>query len=376
MNTTRAYKCTVCNKIKNIQNDPIRAVPNSCTITLGCTGSLNLLDTQGKNVQDSQSDWVARGQNTSTITSVTSEPIALMSVSSNGALTLAVKMSDAEALNAESLNVKFEQRRTESVKFAQFTFMASASTNTISGKDNRGRNLRIDSAAVTDGRIRIKVNGVTREDFTVTPGQNASVQFTTAITLGSTVDIFVYFEKEVEERTLQFVPNWKLSVNSLAGAWGNVKWVFLPDKVTKAETKYWLFTATSTASMLPSSYARLVDIVRIETNNPTTTAVQLENTEFLFSKKPFSHFDRFIWGTLPATSANESFQMLTSNRSIRDFTITAKLVASVFPAIKVYYNGPNAALSTPNIVYSDKGVLIAETIEQNLPQSNFLIGEV
>jgi len=372
MNITRAYKCTVCNKVKNILDDPFRAIPNSCTITLGCTGTLNRFDTQGKLIPDSQSDWIARGSSIQSDKTVEAEKISLMSVSSNGALTVALKMDDASDIVA--LNVKFEQRRTESVKFTQFTFLTSSSTPTISGKDSRGKTLRIDSAAFAEGRIKAKVNGVMREDFTVIPGQNASIQFSTTIAVSSTVDIFVYFEKEVEEKILTFEPNFLLPVNSLTGAWGNLKWIYLPDKITKEETKYWLFTVTSTASMLPSSYARLVEIEEIHANEEDNRIVDISDVEFLLTKKPFSHFDRYMLGTIPASVLNASFEMFTSSRTIRDFSIASKNIVNIFPLIKIYYNGPSASLSTANTIYSDKGILAADALDQYLPQSNFLLG--
>lgn len=364
MNTTRAYKCTVCNKIKNIQNDPLRAVPNSCTITLGCSGSLNVLDTQGKILPDSESNWVARGKDLQIASAPISEETTLMSVSSSGALTIAVKMSDLVALNTPNLSVKFEQRRIESVKFTQFVFMNTTATNTISGKDSYGKNLRIDLTAFAEGRVRVKVNGVHRNDFTVIAGQNASVTFETTIATLSTVDIFVYLEKEVEGRTLTFVANYALSVNSLTGSWGNVKWIYLPDKITKAETKYWLFTSVSTGNIQPSSYARLVEVVGHE----------LSNVEFLLAKKPFSHLDRYHLGTIRAIDLESSFSVFASNRSIRDFTVSPKLVTSTFPIIKIYYYGEKASLTANNSIYLDKGVLNADSLEQHLPNSNFLVG--
>jgi hypothetical protein len=363
MNITRTYKCTVCNKVKNIQNDPLRAIPNSCTITLGCTGSLNAFDTQGKIIKDSESDWVARGGDFQIAQASIIEETALMSASSNGALTIAVKMDDVTALDTPVLNVKFEQRRTESVKFTQFIYMTSTATNTISGKDSRGKNLRIDATAFSEGRVRAKVNGVQRNDFTVTPGQNASLQFETPIAALSNVDVFVYFEKEVEDKTVIFYANRTLVANSLSGAWGNLKWVYLPDKSTKSETKYWLYTATS-VTMQPSSSIRLVEIIGAE----------LQDVEFLLAKKPFSHFDRYYLGTVPATTVSNSFLILASNRTIRDFTIPNKFISSIFPTIKVYNNGEKASLMTSNTVYTDKGVLNADTIEQHLPKSNYLAG--
>lgn len=371
MNITRAYKCTVCNKIKNVQDDPLRAIPNSCIITLGCTGTLNLFDTQGKPVIDSQSDWIARG-NIQSEQSTKTEEVSLMSVSSNGALTIAVKMDDAAGIIA--LNVKFEQRRTESVKFTQFTFLPSSLTATISGKDTRGKTLRIDPSAFTEGRIKVKVDGVIREDFTVIPGQNASIQFATSIPPSSLVDIFVYFEKEVQEKLLIFQPNFLLRANSLTGAWGNLKWIYLPDKTTKEETKYWLFTATSTASMLPSSYARLVEIEEVHVAEEDNRIINVSDAEFLLAKKPFSHFDRYLFGTIPATSLNAAFEMFVSSRAIRDFSIASKMIVGFFPFVKIYYNGTNASLSTANTIYSDKGILAADALDQYLPPSNFLLG--
>lgn len=365
MNRYITYQCTVCRRTKDVERDNIRAIPSGCTITKGCVGSLFKVGDKGFANQTPPvagvTDWYPRGTSPQSETLKKDPEYVELSCSSSGALVLAVKMTDVQASLTPSLTMKIEQRRVEAIPFLQFTYrVLMEGVTVISGRDSQGKNLRIDSTAQAEGRLRVRVNGVISSDFSVNASiQSASIKFGTALPLQSVVDIIIFNEKEVEDKELEFVTNRTIAVNDLSGAWGNVRWV---DKVNPAiqtnnDERFWLYTCTSTSKLPSVARIKVVGVYDNSSQLPT------DDILMLMASSPYSHVDRYLGVFVPLAICHVDFNVLTSNKPTRDFTIERKYVQSVFPPLKIKrgYTPQTQSLTSADVIPENSGAIPTDT---------------
>lgn len=372
MNRYITYQCTVCRRTKDVERDDKRAIPSGCTITKGCGGTLFKIGDKGFAEQTQPvagvTDWYPRGTSPSKDTGRTASDYVEMSVSSSGALVVAVKMTTAQASAVSELTLKIQQRRVETIPFTQFIFrifktepvtqpgQAEVKTSVVSGRDSQGRNLRIDGTAQSEGRLRVRVNGVERTDYTVTAtGQTSSIRILEELTPESVIDIIVLNEKEVQEKELTFVTNRTIAVNDLSGAWGNVRWVgkLNPLLSQPNEERFWLYTCTSTASIPSSARIKVIGLF------DGATLIEPERVLFLLASTPYSHVDRYLGLTIPLTALQEDFAVLTSNKTTRDFTTDKANLVSVYPPLMITrgYSAVSNSLTSDDVIPENSGAI-------------------
>lgn len=365
MNRYITYQCTVCRRTKDVERDNLRAIPSGCTITKGCGGTLLKIGDKGFAEQTSPvagvTDWYPRGTSPQASEAQTTPEQVELSSSSSGALVLAVRMSTAEAELQSALTLKLEQRRVEAIPFNQFTYrILLENVTTISGRDSQGKNLRIDSLAQSEGRLRVRVNGVLRDDYSVSASlQSSSITFYSVLPLQSVVDVVVFNEKEVEEKELEFVTNRTIAVNDLSGAWGNVRWV---DKINPAisapnEQRWWLYTCTSTSKFPSTARIRVVGAYF------GSSLISSGDVIFLMGTTPYSHVDRYLSLIVPLTACESGFNILTSNKPTRDFTLERGLVASIYPPLKIRrgYTDATKSLTSDDVIPENSGAIPTDT---------------
>jgi hypothetical protein len=354
MNRYFIYQCTVCRRTKDIPRNDTHVIPTGCTITKGCSGTLLKVGERDIAEQTAPvvgvTDWYPRGTHPSDSEPVKTIEYVNMSGSSTGALVLAIRMTEDQANAVSSVVVTLEQRRVEEISFNQFTYyVLTNGMTTISGRDSQGKNLRIDSTAVTEGRLRVRVNGVIRTDYTVNSSINSSsVVFSSVLPLQSAVDIIVFNEREVEDKELEFVTNRTIPVSDLSGAWGNVRWI---DKINPAipgpnEERWWLYTCTSIAGLQPSARIKVTQVLA------ETTEISFENIMFLLASPPYSHVDRYLGLVVPMTECVEDFNILTSSKITRDFMIEKTRAKSIYPPLKIKrgYTEQQKSLTSEDII--------------------------
>lgn len=361
MNRYITYQCTVCRRTKDVERDDKRAIPSGCTITKGCGGTLFKIGDKAYAEQTKPvagvTDWYPRGTSPSKDTGKTASDYVEMSVSSSGALVIAVKMTTDQASTIPELTLKIQQRRVETIPFTQFTFrILVEGTTTVSGRDSQGRNLRIDSTAQSEGRLRVRVNGVETVDYTVSSSVQAStVTFMQPLPLEGVVDIIVFNEKEVEEKELTFATNRTIAVNDLSGAWGNVRWVnrLNPLLSEPNEERFWLYTCTSTASLPSSARIKVVGLYN------GTALFNPERAVFLLASTPYSHVDRYLGLVIPLPTLQEDFDILTSSKPTRDFTTDKTNIVSVYPPLMIkrgYVDALNS-LTSDDVIPENSGAI-------------------
>lgn len=390
MNRYITYQCTVCRRTKDVERDDKRAIPSGCTITKGCGGTLFKVGDKGYAEQTPPvagvTDWYPRGTNPLPATAKPEPEYVEFNSSSSGAIVLAVKMTEAQASAVSSLTLKMQQRRVETIPFTQFIFrifktetvtqpgQEEVKTTVVSGRDSQGRNLRIDSTAESEGRLRVRVNGVERTDYTVTAtGQASSISIPGELTPESVIDIIVLSEKEVEEKELTFVTNRTIVVNDLSGAWGNVRWVdrLNPLLSEPTEERFWLYTCTSTASLPSSARIKIVGLYN------DTELFDPQRAVFLLASTPYSHVDRYLGLVIPLQVLQEDFKILTSNKSSRDFTTDKTNIVSIYPPLRIKrgYTPQSQSLTSADVIPENSGTIPTDS-STVLLTSTFINGPI
>jgi hypothetical protein len=390
MNRYITYQCTVCRRTKDVERDDKRAIPSGCTITKGCVGTLFKIGDKAYAEQTKSvagvTDWYPRGTSpTKDAQQVTSDYVE-MQVSSSGALVIAVKMTAAQANAIPEFTLKIQQRRVETIPFTQFIFrifkietvtqpgQEDEVTTVVSGRDSQGRNLRIDSTAQSEGRLKVRVNGVERTDYIVTAtGQASSISIPGELKLESVIDIIILSEKEVEEKELTFVTNRTIAVNDLSGAWGNVRWVdrLNPLLSEPNEERFWLYTCTSTAALPSSARIKIVGLYNGDVLFDPEWAV------FLLASTPYSHVDRYLGLVIPLPVLQEDFKILTSNKSTRDFTTDKTNIVSVYPPLRIKrgYTSQSQSLTSADVIPENSGAIPTDS-STVLLTSTFINGPI
>ena len=361
-----SFQCSVCRRTKDILRDNFRAAPNHCNITKGCEG--RLFKVGEKTIPDIVSpasgltDWYPRGQ-TPIITEVTEIPAAIaLTTSVNGALTLAIYQSDTDAALRQTLIARFTQRRTEDIKFNQFLFKTVTQTSIISGRDSSGKNLRFDQIAIDEGRVFVRVNGISRfqgsdlDEIVLTPN---TVSFNSPIPAAATVDVSVSTEKGTLTRDILFTQNATGSVIT-SGSWTNVRWVREHDNVTKQlkPNRWWLYTSENVSSITSGSSLKLDGIFESDSSTLLFAEDSLAFVRFFLAASPYAAADRYLNLIVEANQLSSDFAIsVTTDSGIRLFADHNALI-ELYPPLTLVSATPSTSSSfiTPDEFIGDTSI--------------------
>lgn len=306
-------QCSVCRKVKYRNIDNVRAEPNLCTITEGCLGRLTIIKTLPK---ANSSTFKISDQNRNKIKAANEILDVSLLNSFTGTLILANLASDAE----QKIIVKLEQAKNEEIKYQQFIFRNVESLTSVSGQDQNGKNLRFDQNAISENRISVKVDGVTR-DVSLTPN---TVIFQSPVSANSVIDIFVYSEKTTINKELIFTPN---KIGNTNNAWNNVKHLQeITDSGLPNQTRMWVYSASGAAIFTPAK-SRIVSA-----SYENGDDIPLSNLKFLLSSTPFGNVDRYLNLYVSADSLNNEFVIISS---VANIVVDFKILSEVFPPFRL-----------------------------------------
>lgn len=346
MSTYTSYQCSICRRTIDIVKDNTRAAINQCTITKGCEGRLfKIGESSTATSMAARSDlinWYPRGEQQN-IVPVNNEIQTLsLSCSSTGVLTLAIYQSDLEAEARTNLVVKLTQRRIEDISYQQYVFRPSISTTLISGRDTSGKNLRFDQNVIDEGRIFVRINGVSKsigsasDQITLSPN---TISFNSEIAAQSSIDVSIYFEKDTIEKTLTFTANKAFVVNSNSGAWGNIRYIteYGSDGNLKPN-KWWLYSCTGFGDITTSSRLKLDSI--LEENGVTVALAgqNLINARFLIASEPFGNTDRYLNFLVECATLNEGYMLSTVNNTITELLTDINSLKEIYPPFQLVYD--------------------------------------
>lgn len=355
------YRCSVCRRTKDILRDDTRAVPNHCNITKGCLGSLlKIGETSSPTITAAQAgvvDWYPRGQNMVVDPLVVSNETVLMSCSSAGILTLAVKETEAFVTSNPTLKVELIQRKIDDISFTLYQFkVVDLTTDLLSGRDLSGRILRFNQQAIDEDRVFVRVNGVLSiigTDFTLAPD---TVNFTSILSINSTIEVSVYTASDTISRDLIFTSNHSITANVSSGAWGNIRWV-----QDSAGDKWWLYSSGGVVGLPASSRFKMFGIFR--TNNIGVSAPSM----FLFASSPFENVDRYMQFDISCVSLQEDFLLSTEAGVVNEMYADKAALAEIYPVLKLIYDTDLSNSSfVSNDVFTTTSTISTDTLATRL----------
>lgn len=288
------YACTVCRRQKDLPHDPQRAFLRHCVITKGCPGQLLEVDRvaapRPTPPEPTLLDWTPRGSAPAAEPAPEAPAPVPISTSSTGAITLALFLTLAEfnALAGE-VTVTIEARKVEDIALRQYTFHVTAPTATIAGPDDAGLTLRFDAAAIAEGRVLVRVNGVGKfdgVDLTLAPD---TITFLAPLAPGDVVGVTVYQALTIVERQLTLLAH---AEGSDPNAWANVRYcedgAYAP--AIDARRRWFLFSTSGTALLGVAGDNRL----RLKQVTGLTVADLATRARFLLAQPPYEGKDRVL----------------------------------------------------------------------------------
>ena len=373
-----SYQCSVCRRKKDLPEDSHRALLNHCTITKGCLGRLFAVGESSTLTSTPPvaglEDWYARGTEFITRPVTTAQTVDL-STSTNGALTLALFLTDAERTSiGTSIVATFAARRVDNISFTQFNYRINADGVTVvSGADQTGVTMRFDQLAIDEDRVYVRVNGVTKfitADYTLTPN---TVTFLTPLNTGDQVSVSVFSQQNTTTHTVIFTRNDAYTGIDVT-AWKNVEYLEHGtfDGTDDSRARYVLWTADEQqfAALGISNRLRLLSL-----GNLTTSQLAAQGF-FMLSKAPHGAPDRQLTFTVSCGALNEQFllqvssteagkMLLADGAALREFFPPLQLLFQPQPTGSTFgasYLDPTAEFSTT----AASSVIVTDTAQTQL----------
>lgn len=296
------------------------------------------------------SDWYPRNAVVAEVQSSVSPQVSLVNSGAN-TLTIAVNMAhlpDGEDSHngISAILLQLDKLQAVDIAFIEYVFNLTSDNSTISGRDSVGRNMKFDAAAIEDGRVTVRVNGVVRNpgtgvyDFVASPNL---ITFNTPLSAGSKITVEVFSVAQISGATVELFRHDTANSNQkISGAWNNIKWILVPvaNSPVLAYEKWWLFSSISLIGIDRNSQYRISGLK--DTSNSSVLNTENSNAAFLLSDSPNSNFDRVFHSlvTIDNLMATNS-HLLKTDVTTTAFNVDSSLVKSINPAMTVSPLGAN-----------------------------------
>lgn len=316
----------------------MRALPNLCTISKGCAGSLYKVGEtsiqQSTAAISGVTDWYARGSRLAQPQTLAPASKVALGTSPVGSLTLAVDFAGTPP--PATIIGKFIQKRPDEIAFQQFTYKIGTPSDQLPpptslggiSKDISGKNLRFDQSSIDEKRVRIKVNGVpVTEGITLTPNK---VKFSSNLPQNTLVDVVVLSEVDAVERNFIFYRNTESTVSTSSSAWGNISSIQVSNPGEQDLTLH-VYTSDSITAT-----ASLLKMAGVYASNSVT---KLDGTALiLLSSAPHQNVDRYLELCVPVLSLADEFCIQAEPGAVTNLLVAASLVQDVYPTIIIPQN--------------------------------------
>ena len=356
MTTYIKYQCSVCRRTKDVEQDNIHVSPNKCTITKGCLGILLVLEET--KIQEpvlpvaGLEDWYPRGQTRLQRQPATPIPPVRVATSASGAFVVAVKTENANAL-PESFDIVFLQRRSEQVAFNEYSFRTTEARSVFSGRDSNGKILRIDSTAISENRVIVRVNGVISTTATVSVN---TVTFPAAQPVGTLVTIRVQLEKETIEKTITVTKNSAQTPVISRGSWSNINFVSKFNNGTYE--KWWIYTADVLAG---------IGIGKLKIDSTSLTGYPMM---LLLAHTPFSRVDRYLDFVVPLDHLFDDYYLTLPSSDSASLVIDRSSIAEIYPPLMLT---PTASFITADELQTTaSSAVVTDDVNEILVSSKIL----
>jgi hypothetical protein len=227
----------------------------------------------------------------------------------------------------------------EDVGYQQYLFKPTIATPTVSGRDVTGKNMRFDALAINEGRVFVRVDGVSRfvgtsaNEIQLTPN---IITFNTPLAAGAVVDVLVYAEKNTIERILTFNANLTTAISVNSGSWENVSYVktYGASGILDAES-WWLYTARSVSGIGSSSRMKLEGVYDAA-NTALFTGSQLAKVRFFLASSPYENVDRYLNFVVEASKLHETFALSSVMTDKIELFADAHSQVELYPPLQLY----------------------------------------
>lgn len=317
MTTYVTYQCSTCRRFKDIALDTVRALPNKCTITKGCSGFIIAVSETQNNKPTlpvaGVEDWYARSTSKIVVQRKKKNDFISVNASANDGLVFAIQ-ADLETQLPDYLDVEITQRRAEDVSFQEFEFSSKVVSASFSGKDSFGKILRFDAVAIAEDRVSVRLNGV-QVTPTLTPN---TVVFSSPLPINSQISIRVLSEKQSIDKKIRMFKNSLQTPAAVRGSWSNVQSV---DMFNSGQfKKWWIYSIDSLGAIGLGKF-------KIKNLGVSNDAV------LLLSHPPHGEIDRYLTLVVPLPNVIADFNLIRS--SSNNVVIDMVDVAKIFPPIIV-----------------------------------------
>lgn len=365
MNKFRHYKCDVCNKETDVDNNITHVFIDKCTLTAGCRGRLRLVSE--KNSKDNIVNFVEASVNPTRTSLVDVSIPALIDLStakSANALAIGVKSTGGSFAANATARLWLSEILNQDLEYQEYQFNLSVPVNAISGKDSS-----IDQRVLifdTGSNISVSINGQ-EVDPALYVAENNSIRFLTQINYGTYasssifVKILVYAPVTTVSRELVFNRNVQ---NLSTSAWSNI------EKVKAQGEEYTLFTCTDLSTI------DLKTRMNVSGLSVAGATHQLGDAFFLLAQDPFGVLDRIETRVIRLSALVNDANYLRYNVIANEnkVLVTSNSISDVFPKITV---DVNAVFSIAAEIDTVGDVGLDTSLNRNITNNNeFILGPV
>ena len=316
------YKCSICRKSTEITEDSVHVMFNNCTLTKGCQGIL-------QKISQSRSAFINIPN--SNIASGGAQPILItdeseskyLSISNSSVNTLILAVSGAKPPISNYVAVMFEKRKIADLTSQQFEVIAVTGTNTISGKDINGKNIRFDQAKSSNSDVEVYINGVLKLESTYTVYNNR-IDFIPAenelFVINRNDRVVMLVKPVVVPELFKSIFKWNgLDANTpIISAWSNVEQV-------KDKQEY-LNVFSSMSNVISEFSEYKIQEVYFTNLTGTTNLGTIQNSKLLLSRKPNSNYDRYLQSYISSANLTSGYNI---KRTDGDAIIEIQLITDL-----------------------------------------------
>ena len=353
MTTYVKYQCSLCRRLKDIEEDNVRVMPNKCIITKGCQGILTILSKSSTTSpiipEAGLQDWYARG--TVKVAKAIEPPPHPINIVTSSAGALVIALKDAQNL-PDFIDVEIVQQRAEEVSYQEFVFKPAALAAVL-GKDVSGRILRFDELAIAEDRVIVRVNGI--QAFpALTPN---ALTFNSPLPQGSLVSIRVLLEKQIIERRIRMLKNSLQTSGGFRGSWANIRTV---NRYFYGTWSKWHVYSIDTLSTLGFGQIMIKNV-------GFDTEVML-----LLAKKPYGGIDRCLDFIIDLDTVSSDFLM---NRTLpASLVIDKAFINEIYPPLSLALN--ESFIEADKLSIASSAITVDLASDTNSLVSSKIIGPI
>lgn len=361
MTIYNVIQCSVCRRIKDVERDNIRAMPNQCIITKGCSGFLfpigeTTILTSTQPVSG-LTDWYPRGQKPSSTPNAPVEQTVSLSTSNSGVVTLAINVPESNTPGVDNpwgssppsnIVAAFTQQLTQTVPYNEFIYNVGTTTTIIFGRDSTGKNLRFSVADIVNGLIFVLVNGVASfPSPTATPTGwwttvDNQLTFYNSISADSIVTVSVYALPPTATVFLDFTINQNLTIGVNSGSWSNIRWVEEYDPTTGniKVNKWWVYSCSSVGVLGNSARLKFLGLYLNDTMSQpvlpmTSSLTDFSKIRFFLAAPPYDNTDRYLNFYIDGSIIGGNYALITNTTNITELLADISALTELYPPFQL-----------------------------------------